>query len=129
MLLLFLRVLKTQISGVHLGVSIAWLQTRDEAKSFRFACDTKIATTNTGGHMNWDLIEGKWKQMEGRFREQWGNLTDDDLEMITGKRDQLIGRLQVRYGIAKEEAAKQVDEFADSLQPKDKELKRAAHQS
>lgn len=79
--------------------------------------------------MNWDLVEGKWKQMKGQIREKWGNLTDDDLEMIAGKRDQLIGRLQVRYGIAKEEAAKQVDEFADSLQPKEKELKRAAHQS
>jgi uncharacterized protein YjbJ (UPF0337 family) len=79
--------------------------------------------------MNWDLIEGKWKQMKGRLREKWGNLTDDDLEMIAGKRDQLIGRLQVRYGIAKNEAAKQVDEFADSLQPREKELKRAAHQS
>jgi uncharacterized protein YjbJ (UPF0337 family) len=79
--------------------------------------------------MNWDLIEGKWKQMKGQLREKWGNLTDDDLEMIAGKRDQLIGRLEVRYGIAKEEAAKQVDEFADSLQPKEKELKRAAHQS
>jgi uncharacterized protein YjbJ (UPF0337 family) len=79
--------------------------------------------------MNWNLIEGKWKQMKGQLREKWGNLTDDDLEMIAGKRDQLIGRLQVRYGIAKEEAAKQVDEFADSLQPKEQELKRAAHQS
>jgi uncharacterized protein YjbJ (UPF0337 family) len=79
--------------------------------------------------MNWNLIEGKWKQMKGQLREKWGNLTDDDLEMIAGKRDQLVGRLEVRYGIAKEEAAKQVDEFADSLQPKEKELKRAAHQS
>ena len=79
--------------------------------------------------MNWDLIEGKWKQMKGRLREKWGNLTDDDLEMIAGKREQLIGRLQARYGIAKEEAIKQVDEFAISLQPKEKELKRAAHQS
>jgi uncharacterized protein YjbJ (UPF0337 family) len=79
--------------------------------------------------MNWDLIEGKWKQMKRQLREKWGNLTDDDLEMIAGKRDQLIGKLQVRYGIAKEEAAKQVDEFADSLRLKEKELKRAAHQS
>jgi uncharacterized protein YjbJ (UPF0337 family) len=79
--------------------------------------------------MNWDQIEGKWKQMKGQLREKWGKLTDDDLEMIAGKRDQLIGRLQVRYGIAKEEASKQVDDFANSLQPTDKELKRAAHQS
>ena len=79
--------------------------------------------------MNWDQMEGKWKQIKGQLREKWGKLTDDDLEMIAGKRDQLIGRLQVRYGIAKEEASKQVDDFANSLQPTDKELKRAAHQS
>jgi uncharacterized protein YjbJ (UPF0337 family) len=66
---------------------------------------------------------------EGAASRKVGNLTDDDLEMIAGKRDQLIGRLQVRYGIVKKEAAKQVDEFADSLQPREKELKRAAHQS
>jgi uncharacterized protein YjbJ (UPF0337 family) len=89
----------------------------------------KGGSQKQGKHMNWDLIEGIWKQMKGRIREKWGNLTDDDLEMIAGKRDQLIGRLQVRYGIAKKEAAKQVDEFADSLQPREKELKRAAHQS
>jgi uncharacterized protein YjbJ (UPF0337 family) len=83
-------------------------------------------------HMNGDQIEGQWKQMKGQLREKWGSLTDDDVEMIAGKRDQLIGRLQVRYGIAKEEAAKQVEEFASSLKPKakePKELKRAAHQS
>jgi uncharacterized protein YjbJ (UPF0337 family) len=79
--------------------------------------------------MNWDQIEGKWKEMKGQLREKWGNLTDDDLEMIAGRRDQLIGRLQIRYGFAKEEAAKQVDEFANSLNPKVKEMKRVAHQT
>jgi uncharacterized protein YjbJ (UPF0337 family) len=79
--------------------------------------------------MNWDQIEGKWKEMKGQLREKWGNLTDDDLEMIAGRRDQLIGRLQIRYGFAKEEAAKQVDEFATSLNPKVKEMKRVAHQT
>jgi len=79
--------------------------------------------------MNWDQIEGKWKEMKGQLREKWGNLTDDDLEMIAGRRDQLIGRLQVRYGIAKEDASKQVDEFVSSLKPKVKEMKRAAQQS
>jgi uncharacterized protein YjbJ (UPF0337 family) len=79
--------------------------------------------------MNWDQIEGKWKQIKGQLREKWGKLTDDDLEMIAGKRDQLIGRLQARYGLAKVEASKEVDDFANSLQPTDKELKRAAHQS
>jgi uncharacterized protein YjbJ (UPF0337 family) len=62
--------------------------------------------------MNWDQVEGKWKQASGRVKEKWGKLTDDDLQRISGKRDQLVGRIQERYGIAKEEAERQVDEFS-----------------
>ena len=58
--------------------------------------------------MNWDQVEGKWKQMIGSARETWGKLTDDDLEKIAGKKDELIGQVQERYGVAKEEAEKQV---------------------
>ncbi len=65
--------------------------------------------------MNWDQLEGKWKEAKGKIREKWGKLTDDDLDVIRGKRDQLIGRLQQRYGMAKEEAEKQADEFVNSL--------------
>lgn len=65
--------------------------------------------------MNWDQVEGKWKQSMGKFREKWGKLTDDDLHVISGKREQLIGRLQERYGIAKEEAEKQADAFVKGL--------------
>ena len=61
--------------------------------------------------MNWDQVEGMWKQSKGKFREKWGRLTDDDLQVIAGKRDQLIGRLQERYGITREEAEKQADAF------------------
>ena len=61
--------------------------------------------------MNWDQIEGKWKQASGKVREKWGRLTDDDLEVINGRRDQLVGKIQERYGLAKEAAEKQVDEF------------------
>jgi uncharacterized protein YjbJ (UPF0337 family) len=61
--------------------------------------------------MNWDQIEGKWKQSVGKVKEQWGKLTDDDLTAINGQRDQLIGKIQERYGIAKDVAQKQVDEF------------------
>jgi uncharacterized protein YjbJ (UPF0337 family) len=61
--------------------------------------------------MNWDQIEGKWKQYKGSIREKWGKLTDDDLEMIAGKRDQLVGRIQERYGISRDEAGKQLEEF------------------
>ena len=61
--------------------------------------------------MNRDTIEGNWKQIKGKVREQWGKLTDDDLDVIEGKRTQLIGKVQERYGIAKDEAERQVDEF------------------
>ncbi len=65
--------------------------------------------------MNWDQIEGKWKQYSGQLKEKWGKLTDDDLTTIAGKRDQLIGKLQERYGMAKDQAERQVDEFTTSV--------------
>ena len=65
--------------------------------------------------MNWDQIEGKWKQFSGRFREKWGKLTDDDWVKVAGKRDQLIGRIQERYGMAREQAQKEVDEFVRTV--------------
>jgi uncharacterized protein YjbJ (UPF0337 family) len=74
--------------------------------------------------MNWDRIEGKWKQSKGKFREKWGKLTDDDLDVIAGKRDQLVGRLQERYGIAKDEAEKQADAFVTALSDADNEVVR-----
>jgi uncharacterized protein YjbJ (UPF0337 family) len=61
--------------------------------------------------MNWDRIEGKWKQSAGKIKEKWGKLTDDDLTVINGKKDQLVGKIQERYGIAKDAALNQVDEF------------------
>lgn len=66
--------------------------------------------------MNWDQIEGSWKQLKGAVREQWGDLTDDDLDRIGGKRDQLVGRVQARYGTTREMAERQVDDFAKNLQ-------------
>lgn len=65
--------------------------------------------------MNWDQVEGKWKQFTGSARERWGKLTDDDWQTIAGKKDQLVGRIQERYGIAKEEAEKQADEWSRAL--------------
>ena len=61
--------------------------------------------------MNDDRMEGKWKQAKGKLKEQWGKLTDDDFDVIAGKRDQLLGRIQERHGIARDEAEKQVQEF------------------
>lgn len=61
--------------------------------------------------MNWDRVEGQWKQISGKVKEQWGKLTDDDLTAIDGRQDQLVGRIQERYGVAKEEAERQVDRW------------------
>jgi uncharacterized protein YjbJ (UPF0337 family) len=58
--------------------------------------------------MNWDRIEGNWKKVRGTVREQWGQLSDDHLDRIAGKRDQLVGSIQESYGIAREEAERQV---------------------
>jgi uncharacterized protein YjbJ (UPF0337 family) len=65
--------------------------------------------------MNSDQLEGKWKQVKGEVREKWGQLTDDDIHVIAGRRDQLIGRIQERYGIAKESATREVDTFLKKL--------------
>lgn len=61
--------------------------------------------------MNWDEMAGSWKTMKGKVREKWGKLTDDDLDVIAGKRDQLIGRLQQKYGYSKEQAENEVDRW------------------
>jgi uncharacterized protein YjbJ (UPF0337 family) len=65
--------------------------------------------------MNSDQFEGKWKQIKGEVREKWGKLTDDDIHVVAGRREQLVGRIQERYGLAKEEATRQVDAFVAGL--------------
>ena len=61
--------------------------------------------------MNKDQAAGKWQQMKGKLKQQWGKLTDDDLTVLEGSADELSGRIQKRYGIAREEAEKQIDTF------------------
>lgn len=65
--------------------------------------------------MSWDRVEGNWKQFKGKVRETWGKLTDDELEEIAGKRDNLIGKIQEKYGIAQDEAEKRIKEFEKSV--------------
>jgi uncharacterized protein YjbJ (UPF0337 family) len=65
--------------------------------------------------VNWDQIQGNWKQFMGRARQQWGKLTDDDLEQAKGHRDELVGRIQERYGIEREEAERQVRDWETRL--------------
>lgn len=59
--------------------------------------------------MNWDQVKGNWKQFSGKVKEKWGELTDDDLTAIAGRREQLVGKLQERYGYAREVAEREVD--------------------
>lgn len=65
--------------------------------------------------MNWDQIQGKWKQSSGKVKEKWGKLTNDDLTVVAGKRDQLVGKIQERYGITKEAADQQVTEWLNNF--------------
>ncbi len=65
--------------------------------------------------MNWDIIEGKWSQFKGEARAQWGKLTDDDLDVIAGKHEKLVGRLQARYGYNKDKAEKAVEEWQSKI--------------
>jgi uncharacterized protein YjbJ (UPF0337 family) len=75
--------------------------------------------------MNWDQVQGKWKQYKGQAKEKWGKLTDDDLDVVDGKRQQLVGRIQERYGIAKDAAEQQADEFVKTLKSQDAEDQKA----
>jgi uncharacterized protein YjbJ (UPF0337 family) len=61
--------------------------------------------------MNWDRIEGNWRQLKGAIKERWGKLTDDDLDVIAGRRDRFLGKLQERYGLAREAAERELAEL------------------
>jgi uncharacterized protein YjbJ (UPF0337 family) len=74
--------------------------------------------------MNWDRIEGQWKQRRGKAAHHWGKLMNDELAAISGKYEQLVGRLQENFGIAKDEATEQIDEFRKNI---DKLKKSNAH--
>lgn len=76
--------------------------------------------------MNSDQFEGKWKQMKGSVKQRWGKLTDDDITTMTGKRDELVGKLQERYGITREQAQREADEWARTA-TSDVDATRATH--
>jgi len=63
--------------------------------------------------MNWDIVKGDWTQMKGKAREQWGKLTDDDLDKVHGDYEQFVGKLQEKYGWSRDEAAKNANDWAD----------------
>jgi len=65
--------------------------------------------------MNWDRVEGNWKEFKGKVKQQWGDLTDDDLTVIEGSRDELAGRLQKRYGYEKDRARREIDSWLNRM--------------
>jgi uncharacterized protein YjbJ (UPF0337 family) len=69
---------------------------------------------STEVHMDWNRVEGNWKQIKGNIKEKWGKLTDDDLDVINGRRDQLEGKIQQRYGLAKDQVRKDIDDWYSS---------------
>jgi uncharacterized protein YjbJ (UPF0337 family) len=86
------------MQGAHFGTSrLKW----------RFSC---CANTEAKA-MDWNRVEGNWKQVKGKVKEQWGKLTDDDIDRIAGKRDQLEGKIQERYGIEKDRVRRDVDDW------------------
>jgi uncharacterized protein YjbJ (UPF0337 family) len=72
-------------------------------------------TTKQGAAMNWDRIEGNWKQFTGKVKEQWGKLTDDEIAQVNGNREQLEGIIQARYGHAKDQVRRDVDDWLGRL--------------
>jgi uncharacterized protein YjbJ (UPF0337 family) len=79
--------------------------------------------------MNWDQIQGDWKQFSGKVKEKWGKLTDNELTTMAGQREQLIGVLQERYGYEKEQAEKELNEFTQGLKPHTAKAEQSQSQS
>ena len=65
--------------------------------------------------MNWDQVQGQWNQIKGEVRSKWAKLTDDDVAHVGGKKDRLVGKLQERYGVMKDDAERQIDEWIEKL--------------
>jgi uncharacterized protein YjbJ (UPF0337 family) len=85
----------------------------------------QVNLSSLGENVNWDQIEGKWKQFMGSARERWGKLTDSDWQRIGGKKVQLVGRIQERYGIARAEAEKEADKWSRALKRPQRENRAA----
>jgi uncharacterized protein YjbJ (UPF0337 family) len=73
--------------------------------------------------MDWNIIEGKWKELKGKAREEWGKLTNDELEEVGGRKDRLVGKLQQKYGYASDEAHRRVNEWAKRIDAKQEDAK------
>jgi uncharacterized protein YjbJ (UPF0337 family) len=72
---------------------------------------TETVDNNEEARMDWNQIQGQWKQVKGKAKAKWGKLTDDEIDIVEGRRDELVGKIQQRYGIAKDQAEKEVDDW------------------
>lgn len=88
---------------------------RREYRSGARCAGLEILLKGDNNIMNWEQIEGHWKQFRGSMRQRWGKLTDSDFEVISGKKDALVGKIQEKYGIAKENAERQVETWQESV--------------
>lgn len=84
-----------------------------------YVSDINVNFFDKGTKMNWDQIEGNWKQLKGAAQQKWGKLTDDHLDMIAGKREQLAGKIQEVYGTAKDEVEKELTHWQSTLKHDD----------
>jgi uncharacterized protein YjbJ (UPF0337 family) len=91
------------------------LGTVNAASHWNLLRNARLAGRKTECVMDWNRIEGNWKQFKGRAKEKWGRLTDDDLDVVNGRQEQLEGKIQERYGLAKDQAKKDVEAWFKSL--------------
>ena len=97
---------------------VAWMEPdslRERNQAFLSGLSGGVLFTKGDSKMNWDRVEGNWKTLKGQAQQNWGKLTNDDLDVIEGKRVELSGRLQNRYGIAKDEAERQIDKWLGTM--------------
>src|SRR5262249_16685822 len=116
----FLGVVGDAVGYAHIFSRHGHPGTRSELRRCTNArrCGVEDANSNLMEkcHMNWDRIEGNWKQFQGKAQQKWGKLTNDDLDVVKGKRTELAGRLQQRYGYARDEAEREIDNWLKSVQ-------------
>jgi len=98
----------------HIALAVALAVSTAVAAPVIAQTTTSPPTTTTAPSPFWEKMKGSWSQTKGAVKEQWGKLTDDDLLEIEGRRDQLVGKVQTRYGITREEAERQVGAFEKS---------------
>ena len=105
---------RTRLCGI---CHLTFLETPDRRniREWTSFASYRAKAAHTETDMNWDRIEGNWKQFKGQVQQQWGKLTDDDFDVIAGKRQELTGKIQERYGYQKEKAEQEIDDWMKNV--------------